>query len=535
MPVKITRKSTWDVEDFTHHNEQKEAYESAINKSIELQRPVTVTGASFEVDAVGIGENIGEQVGVNTGSSGYTTSGELLAFPGAEGLAANVQGARGYAGTPTVVKVTNLNNSGTGSLRDAIEGTGKDGRFITFDVSGTILLSTPIRIWSANITILGQTSPGGICVAGAPILVGDDTHLNAEEVIIMHMRLRCGVEALDAATLDLTLAESLTVWNSSRVMIAYCSLSWGSDEISSVTNYINGHTSSITYYRCIFSHGLHDGSLTYGGGEADHGYGPLIDWTWTGDSGDNSCDFIQCYFAMNDGRNPNASGYGHVGVYNCVMYNWRIWGAGLSGMTLNDFQYNFMGNWTKSGPNTLSADYCVPDGGIGHDIFHVSNGTQGCNGSETPFAAIFTEGNLGCTRLSVSDNEWLAAGCGWSGNELSTSWQALSRFAAPFGKEVTVNTMDATYAATVVSNAGATYPVTDSYDTSIKADFNAGTGSRYGVADVSYPGAYPTFSNPTPPTDSNSDGVPDSWVDPGGNAQYTIPVERYAFDLIGIL
>ena len=124
------------------------------------------------------------------------TSIAVPAFPGAEGFGANTVGGRGGR----VIKVTNLNDSGAGSLRAAVTASGP--RIVVFEVSGIINLQSVLRINNPNITIAGQTSPGGILVTGNMTLI------ETSEVIVRHMRFRVGSHGSgDKEQLD-----SLDIW-----------------------------------------------------------------------------------------------------------------------------------------------------------------------------------------------------------------------------------------------------------------------------------------------------------------------------------
>ncbi|HRZ98404.1 MAG TPA: Por secretion system protein, partial [Paludibacter sp.] len=108
---------------------------------------------------------------------------QLIAFPGAQGFGKFAKGARASS-SPTVYRVTNLNDSGTGSFRDAVS---SSNRIVVFDVAGVIKITSRIVV-SSNIYIAGQTAPGeGITVYGNGF-----SYSGANNVICRYLRMRMG-------------------------------------------------------------------------------------------------------------------------------------------------------------------------------------------------------------------------------------------------------------------------------------------------------------------------------------------------------
>ncbi|MHC4204308.1 MAG: pectate lyase, partial [Planctomycetota bacterium] len=134
------------------------------------------------------------------------------AFPGAEGFGAQSIGGRGGK----VLFVSNLNDSGPGSLRAAVET--EESRTVIFHVSGTIALKSAIVITEPYITIAGQTAPGdGICLKNHALVIATN------HVIVRHIRCRPG----DNAKAE---SDSLSVSSGRDIIVDHCSASWSVDE-----------------------------------------------------------------------------------------------------------------------------------------------------------------------------------------------------------------------------------------------------------------------------------------------------------------
>lgn len=161
--------------------------------------------------------------------------GELRAFPGAEGHGRDVTGGRGGK----VYHVTSLEDGGDGdqgTFRWAVRQSG--ARTIVFDVAGTIHLKKALKIEADNITIAGQTSPGGICIADQAFTIA------ANNVIIRFMRFRPGNPADDV--------DGLGGMDKKNIIVDHCSVSWSSDETLSVYGMENS-----TVQWCIASQALY--------------------------------------------------------------------------------------------------------------------------------------------------------------------------------------------------------------------------------------------------------------------------------------
>jgi pectate lyase len=149
--------------------------------------------------------------------SAFTSAQTMLpAFPGAEGFGANAPGGRGGS----VYIVTNLNDSGPGSFRDAVS---QPNRYVVFAVGCLIRINSRIAV-ARNLTIAGQTAPGeGITIYGNGL-----SFSNANNTITRYLRIRMGVVGDSGA-------DAVTIAQGDNMIFDHVSVSWGRDETFSVS------------------------------------------------------------------------------------------------------------------------------------------------------------------------------------------------------------------------------------------------------------------------------------------------------------
>jgi hypothetical protein len=410
------------------------------------------------------------------------TAVSLPAFPGAEGFGAQSIGGRGG----TVLFVTNLNDSGPGSLREAAETDGP--RTVIFSVSGTVALKSAIVITKPYITIAGQTAPGdGICLKNHALVIA------ADHVIVRHIRCRPG----DNAKAE---SDSLSVSSGRDIIVDHCSASWSVDETLSASS--SGRLGNVTVQWCIISESLNN-SIHHKG---PHGYGSLI----RGSFG-NGYTYHHNLFAHHHARLPRPGNYidssrdpeGFVFDFrNNVIYNWAGLAAGYnadgSNGTNSITKMNFVGNYYKAGIN--------------------STGSLAFSESTTSARAWFS-GN--CMNGSYPDDPWLLV----SFSKFSDGDLKAYKLSSPVPVPA-VKTDDA-FAAykRVLAEAGAVLPKRDAVDIRIVGEVRNGTGKI--IDDEQQVGGWPELKSTEPPKDSDRDGMPDDWekqydldpVDPAdGNA-----------------
>ena len=215
------------------------------------------------------------------------------AFPGAEGHGRYVTGGRGGK----IIHVTNLNDKGEGSFRQAVNGSTK--KIVVFDVAGVIPLASDLTI-GANTTILGQTAPG------PGITLRYYTVRPESNCIIRFIRFRRGQEK------DINDgADASWQRNKTGIIFDHCSLSWSIDEVASFYD-----NNNFTMQWCTIAESL----TNPGHSKGAHGYGGI----WGGKLASFHHNFIG--HLMNRGPRFNGARYGWTGYtanYDYDKYNWK--------------------------------------------------------------------------------------------------------------------------------------------------------------------------------------------------------------------
>lgn len=268
---------------------------------------------------------------------------DIPAFPGAQGFGAYSIGGRGGQ----IVFVTNLNDSGEGSLRSALEDL-TTPRIIIFKVSGAIQLQSNIHIVSPYVTIAGQTQ--------SVTLVGGGLVIKTHDVIIRFLTIRVG----ENTNVPARLADGISLDHASDVIIDHVSVSWTLDESMQIWY---DDTKNITVQNSIFSEPLNSISLRPDEGHP-HGYGPLF-------AMGSNLSFTGNFIAHAQRRSPRISNMDRVNIEGNVIYNFGEVGihvrdhnrkAASSSISISD-------NYIFSGPNTKTrAKPILIEAGRNHEV-----------------------------------------------------------------------------------------------------------------------------------------------------------------------
>jgi pectate lyase len=377
--------------------------------------------------------------------------GGTLAFPGAEGYGAYAKGGRGGK----VLFVTNLNDSGLGSLREAIETKGP--RTVIFKVGG-LIETKGLVVREPYLTIAGQTAPGdGICIKKVPGS-GDAFELSeTHDVILRFLRFRAGNNTSEETSArSANRGDSFRVYDSDKFIIDHCSCSWGNPETLSASGMVDRYT----VQWCIASEGNN---------QQKHAFSTIL-------GGDRST-WHHNLFAHMLSRVPR---WGDITVQcdfrNNVIYDWGHTCGYGDVRTLN-----YVNNYARRGPSTTQyPPYFIIDPKVALP------------------ASLYLAGNIMVGKPDVCEDNWK----GVNGDRI---WQAAAPFPAP-----PVQTQSAQEAfELVLKNAGATLPRRDSVDARVMYSVRNGTGRI--IDNENDVGGWPAYAAGQCPVDSANDGIPDEW------------------------
>ena len=459
------------------------------------------------------------------------------AFPGAEGFARlTTSGGRGGE----VYHVTNLNDSGTGSLRDALS---KDNRIIVFDVSGYIDLKSDLRVQHSNITIAGQTAPGdGITLRYYTFNLAD---AKANNIIIRFLRFRRSQvknvnDGADAA------------WgrNNKNVIFDHCSFSWSIDETASFYD-----NASFTMQWCTVGEGLNNAGHDKGA----HGYGGI----WGG----KEASFHHNLIIHENNRTPRLNGarygwdgYDHsrysntieaevVDLRNNLIYNW---GQGNGAYAGQGGYHNIVGNYYKAGPATKNKTRVFQCGHTSND--KSDNGSKIDPDNKHIYGHFYIDGNYVSAASSPANYDWQ----GVIIDDSNATIQDTIRLSKPVATgDVTTHRAEDAYEK-ILQYCGASY-VRDAVDARYMEEVRTSTAVYTGTATKTgdgktiskwYPGIIDLINDPSKTADTrlpsfpelkeetrsasfdtDRDGMPDEWETANGlNPNDASDAKSYSLD-----
>ena len=406
---------------------------------------------------------------------------QVVAFPGAEGFGKYATGGRGGR----VVTVSNLNDDGLGSLRQAFKEYPGEPITIVFSVAGIIELKSPLKISRSNITVAGQTAPGdGICLKGNSFIIncaGDKTGVRGN-IIIRYLRSRPGAKIANGVY-------GFNMENSQNIIIDHCSFTWANEECAAMYD-----TKNVTVQWSIISEGLynanhHKGLRAYGG-------------VWGG---------------------QNAS-YHHNLISNQNSRTVRFNGARAHDtLAVVDYSNNVIFNW-KSANACYGGEVDIPGG---KSTINMVNNYY-IPGPATSKELKFVKANYNPAKAK-GFGQWYLSGNVMDGDKKLTANNSvgidLSEFPEPYKKQALVTAPFAIAAPITLQSAreayqlvlkkvGASFPEYDAVDLRLIAEAKsrkAVSGEKGIINDASEAGGWPVYQYKKTPVDTDKDGMPDEW------------------------
>lgn len=386
-----------------------------------------------------------------TCSAGGPLFAQLPAFPGAEGFGRYATGGR----NGSVYIVTNLNNAGPGSLRDAVS---QPNRIVVFEVGGVIKITTRIVV-SPNVTIAGQTAPGG----GITVYGNGISFSGANNTICRYVRFRMGKSG-DSGK------DAMGIANGRNMIFDHISVSWGRDENFSISGENPAH---ISIQNSIIGQGLWS-----------HSCGGLIQT-------DSGVSLYRNLYIDNQTRNPKVKGKNEF--VNNIVYNWGGGGGYILGDSGGESFANIFNNYFIKGPYTTIAPF-----------------TRG----NLNFKAYASQNYYDSTR-DGSLNGYVLTQTDYGVGVDAIDWQSTA-FAYPIQPSSPAVLPAAGLYASLVNTVGSSYPRRDPADSIMIAELSSLgiTGNPINTftdETTLLPGGTGTVYNAPAPLDTDRDGMPDAW------------------------
>lgn len=386
-----------------------------------------------------------------------TTLAQIPAFPGADGFGKYTTGGR----TGNVYIVTNLNNAGAGSFRDAVS---QPNRIVVFEVGGIIRISSRIVV-SPNITIAGQTAPGdGIVIYGNGV-----SFSAANNSICRYLRVRMGVNG-DSGK------DAFGLANGANLIFDHVSISWGRDENFSISWDNKGNEpANITIQNSIIGQGLWS-----------HSCGGLIQTN-------GGVSLYRNLYIDNKTRNPKVKGKNEF--VNNIVYNWGDGGAYIQGDSEGPSEANMINNYFIAGPA-------------------VNNNTAPFTRGNINFSA-YASGNYYDNNRDGSLNGVLLTQADYGAGDRAINWKT-TPYAYPLAPgSPGILTAAQTYQS-ILQKVGASYPRRDQVDQFMINELTSLGIQGITISTFTNENLLPTggpgnVSGGTAPTDTDRDGMPDQW------------------------
>lgn len=386
---------------------------------------------------------------------------KVPAFPGAEGAGRFSEGGRGGR----VIAVTNLNDSGPGSLRAALEA--DRPRTVVFHVSGTIALKSDIVVTNGRLTIAGQTAPGdGITIRDRSLDIA------ANDVVVRYIRARLGAASG-------TQQDAITVTKGRRIILDHVSASWSIDETLSASAHYDKPGDGVwdlTVQWSVIANSLRKSNHDKG----EHGFGSLIraargaKISWHHNLWANHLDRMP---RPGNYSLPSEDGEGAVFEFRSnVFYNWGKDRAGYNYDVSTHARYNFIDNSYIAGPDSKGSIAFEEQNQLARAFWSGNS----MNGAIPADQKTLVKGN-------IPVGYWLDAPLDVGAVAADPAPRAFER---------------------VLAEAGASR-VRDAVDLKVVAGVRAKTGRI--IDNEAQDGGWPALRSGSAPLDSDNDGMPDAW------------------------